>query len=79
MRKKAISFLLCTCMALTAFTPRANVIASDGSDATPSSPRKTAQGITLNKTASRNADGTYKISMEAYTTGKVNPVPNDIV
>ena len=80
MRKKAISFLLCACMACATFMP-STVSASTGKTlATSTAPAlKSANGLTLNKTVTQNGDGTYKISLDAFTTGKVNPVPTDIV
>lgn len=80
MQKKAISILTCVCMAMTVMLPfAANVGASNGNMAQALNVPKTANGLTLSKTATPNGDGKYKISMEAYTTGKVNAIPTDIV
>lgn len=40
---------------------------------------KTVDGLVMNKTATANDDDTYKITLEAYTTGSVSKKPTDIV
>lgn len=53
------------------------------STARPIEKGKTADGLILNKTATANDDGTYNITLEAYTTGSVSTIestkPTDIV
>ncbi|NCC86534.1 MAG: VWA domain-containing protein [Clostridia bacterium] len=84
MKRKITSLLLCACMAITVMIPVGiNASANDGSSETPSSLPKTADGLTLNKTATPNGDGTYKLTLEAYTTGNVTTtvttIPTDLV
>jgi len=78
MKKRITSLLLCACMALTVIIP-----AGINVSATPPSTPKTADGLTLNKTATSNGDGTYKLTLEAYTTGDVTTtettIPTDLV
>lgn len=56
---------------------------SASSTARPIEPGKTVPGLVMNKTATANKDGTYKIKLEAYTTGTVSTSettkPTDIV
>lgn len=78
MTKRITSLLLCACMALTVMIPTGINVS-----ATPSSLPRTADGLTLNKTATPVGDGTYKLTLEAYTTGNVTTtvttIPTDLV
>lgn len=53
------------------------------STARPIEKGKTADGLVMDKTATANEDGTYNITLEAYTTGSVSTIestkPTDIV
>ena len=56
---------------------------SASSTARPIEKGKTVDGLVMNKTATANKDGTYNITLEAYTTGSVSTTestkPTDIV
>lgn len=56
---------------------------SASSTARPIEKGKTVDGLVINKTATANDDGTYNITLEAYTTGSVSTTestkPTDIV
>ena len=86
MKRRALTLLLCLTLLLSLAIPGtiafANATNSDGE--TPAE-TPTDSGMVVNKTAEKNPDGTYTITLEAYATGaKViseikNDVPTDII
>ena len=79
-KKKGVSLLLCLVLMLSLVIPGTVARATDGDAETPED-----NGLELSKTATRNPDGTYKITLEAYATGSqittsvTEDVPTDII
>ena len=71
MKKRILSLIMSLCLMLSLLPTTVFAAEGDGN------------GLELSKTAVANADGSYTISMEAYTTGKVTTTttvnPTDIV
>ena len=88
MRKRIIALLLA--LILTVGLLPTVALAATGDEETTANPitnpgSQTANGVTLSKTAAKNADGTYTIRLEAYapgsstTTETTEEVPTDII
>lgn len=86
MKRRALTLLLCLTLLLSLAIPgtMAFANATNGDGETPAE-TPTDSGMVVNKTAEKNANGTYTITLEAYATGaKViseikNDVPTDII
>ena len=86
MKRRALTLLLCLTLLLSLAIPgtMAFANATNGDGETPAE-TPTDSGMVVNKTAEKNADGNYTITLEAYATGaKViseikNDVPTDII
>lgn len=80
MKKRVLSLLLSLSLFCTLFMPGTMSYAEEGDTGS-----GTGSGMVINKTATKNDDGTYKITLEAYATGSkvINQVkvdvPTDIV
>lgn len=83
MKKKILSFLLAAAVVLGAVLPASLAYAQNGSAAPLQATDENENGLYVGKTATTNDDGSYTITMEAYTTGSVtsveSAVPLDIV
>lgn len=83
MKKKILSFLLAAAVVLGAVLPASLAYAQNGSAAPLQATDEDKDGLYVGKTATTNDDGSYTITMEAYTTGSVtsveSAVPLDIV
>ncbi len=84
MKKKILSFLLAAAVVLGAVIPASLAYAQSGNTAAPlQATDEDGNGLYVGKTAATNDDGSYTITMEAYTTGSVtsveSAVPLDIV
>lgn len=85
MKKKFLSFLLAATLVIGAVVPATPSVIAQGTNE-PTVLQATDEdgdGLFVGKTANKNDDGSYTISMEAYTTGEVKTevkdVPLDIV
>ena len=83
MKKKILSFLLAAAVVLGAVLPASLAYAQNGNAAPLQATDENENGLYVGKTATTNDDGSYTITMEAYTTGSVtsveSAVPLDIV
>ena len=66
--KQLVAFLATSALAVCLYVPSA--FAADLS---------AADALVLNKTANKNGDGTYTLTLESYTTAVVEGVPTDVV
>jgi hypothetical protein len=74
-KKKILSLILCLSLFFTLFVPASTAYADQPGDS----------GMRYNKTATRNDDGSYTITLEAFATGsqqtttQTKDVPTDII
>lgn len=74
-KKKILSLILCLSLFFTLFVPASTAYADQPGDS----------GMRYNKTATRNDDGSYTITLEAYATGSqvtstiTEDIPTDII
>lgn len=82
MKKKILSFLLAAAVVLGAVLPASLAYAQNGNAAPLQATDENENGLYVGKTATTNDDGSYTITMEAYTTGEVKAgevQPSDII
>ena len=84
MKKKILSFLLSASLLAAAVVPASPVTAQDTNPVSSSGVAEDTDGngLAVGKTATANGDGSYTITMEAFTTGEVKSgevKPSDII
>ncbi len=83
MKRKMLSILLCFALVITAVLPMGTVLAQETAPKALQATDEDQNGLFLGKTAEKDGEDRYKISLKAYTNGEVKfeekAVPLDIV